>query len=261
MKKHYLVYQITNLINDKIYIGIHSTENSEDGYMVSGKNLRAAIKDFGIENFKKEILFDFDNPEEMIAKEIELVDRKFISMHNVYNIKLGGEGWQGSDTIPVKDTYGSRFKVHKTDDRWLNGELKHISAGNVTVRDDNGKTFSVSVNDPRYLSGELKFISVGKNKNKILSKDLMGNVFLVPNNDERFKSGELINFWIGRTHSDKTKKIISEKSKIHQKGEKNSQFGTCWIYNIELKENKKIKKVEIDSFLLEGWIRGRKLKF
>jgi len=260
-KQHYLVYQITNLINGKIYIGIHSTKNINDGYMGSGKNLRAAIKEFGIENFKKEILFDFDNPEEMIAKEIELVDRKFISHLNVYNIKLGGEGWQSSNMVPVKDIDGNRLKVHKTDERYLKGELKHISAGNVTVRDTSGKTFNVSIDDPRYLSGELQFILIEHHKNKILSKDLYGNAFLVSTDDERLKSGELINFWIGRNHSEKTKQIISEKSKIHQKGEGNSQFGTCWIHSIELKENKKIKKTELNSFLSEGWIKGRKMKF
>jgi len=39
-----------------------------------------------------------------------------------------------------------------------------------------------------------------------------------------------------------------------KKGKANSQYGTIWICNIELKENKKISK---DGDIPEGWIKGR----
>lgn len=49
-------------------------------------------------------------------------------------------------------------------------------------------------------------------------------------------------------------RFISE----NQSGEGNSQYGTCWIYNKEQDKALKIKKEEIDSYILEGWIKGRK---
>ena len=49
-------------------------------------------------------------------------------------------------------------------------------------------------------------------------------------------------------------KFIGAKNKISALGEGNSQYGTRWICNIELKENKKISKQEN---LPEGWILGR----
>ena len=38
---HY-VYEITNNINGKIYVGVHSTKDVNDGYMGSGKHLKQA---------------------------------------------------------------------------------------------------------------------------------------------------------------------------------------------------------------------------
>ena len=88
----YTVYKTTNLVNGKIYIGSHKTNDLDDGYLGSGKYLRRAIENHGRENFKKEILFVFDNPGDMYAKEAELVDEDFLSEENTYNLKVGGFG-------------------------------------------------------------------------------------------------------------------------------------------------------------------------
>lgn len=49
-------------------------------------------------------------------------------------------------------------------------------------------------------------------------------------------------------------KYMSKNAKILSKGERNSQHGTCWICNPELKENKKIKNGES---IPSGWLLGR----
>lgn len=54
------------------------------------------------------------------------------------------------------------------------------------------------------------------------------------------------------------------KSKLRKPkniGEGNSQFGTCWIHNLDLKQSMKIKKENIDMFIQAGWVKGRKIKF
>lgn len=58
----------------------------------------------------------------------------------------------------------------------------------------------------------------------------------------------------GKTHSLETKKKISNKSSIHQRGSGNSQYGTMWIHSPEEKKSKKIKK---DENIPEGWLLGR----
>ena len=54
---------------------------------------------------------------------------------------------------------------------------------------------------------------------------------------------------------------FSESMSISQSGERNSQFGTIWIHNLELKENKKIKKDEFISWVQEGRCKGRVFDF
>lgn len=90
----YIVYQITNLLNSKIYIGVHkiSDPNIDDGYMGSSKYLTNAIRKNGAHNFKKEILHSFDNEKLAYDKEAELVTEDFIKRSDTYNIKPGGYG-------------------------------------------------------------------------------------------------------------------------------------------------------------------------
>jgi hypothetical protein len=90
----FYVYQITNLINGKIYVGKHkSTKHpNENGYYGSGKQINAAIKKYGISNFKKEVLCYCDSLEEMAAKEAEIVTEDFVKRKDTYNMHKGGLG-------------------------------------------------------------------------------------------------------------------------------------------------------------------------
>ena len=58
--------------------------------MGSGLWLKREQKRLGIENFKKEILFECSSEEEMNAKEAELVNREFVDRDDTYNRVLGG---------------------------------------------------------------------------------------------------------------------------------------------------------------------------
>lgn len=88
----YLIYKTTNLINNKIYIGSHRTGNIEDNYLGSGTLLKQAIKKYGKENFIKEILYIFDNADEMVQMERDLVNEEFVNQRNTYNMEIGGSG-------------------------------------------------------------------------------------------------------------------------------------------------------------------------
>lgn len=91
----YTIYKITNKIDGKIYIGKHQTQNLNDGYMGSGKNLKRAIAKHGIENFTKEILFHAASEDEMNSKEAEIVTEEFCARDDTYNLCPGGQGGWG----------------------------------------------------------------------------------------------------------------------------------------------------------------------
>lgn len=101
----YIVYKTTNLVNNFIYIGVHKTENPEvwDHYLGNGiydnrpltykkskTALQQAVSQFGIKNFKREIISIFDTCEEAYALEGLIVNDDFLARHDVYNMIKGG---------------------------------------------------------------------------------------------------------------------------------------------------------------------------
>jgi hypothetical protein len=88
----YYLYKITNILDRKIYIGVHKTKDLNDNYMGSGKLIKRAIKKHGIENFSKEIIEYFNDEESMLFKEQQIVNGTFVSSDETYNIVEGGHG-------------------------------------------------------------------------------------------------------------------------------------------------------------------------
>lgn len=90
-KKHNYFYKTTNLINGKYYYGIHSTNKLNDGYIGSGRVFISAVKKYGKENFKKEIIADYPTRKEASDHEKLVVTPELIELDECYNFKSGGE--------------------------------------------------------------------------------------------------------------------------------------------------------------------------
>lgn len=106
----YTVYKTTNLINNKHYIGVHKTNNPSDGYFGSGRAIEEALRKYGKDNFKKEVLFITESKDEAYKLEAELtVD---FNTNKTYNMRKGGVGGFTKENArkgydKVKDKFGS----------------------------------------------------------------------------------------------------------------------------------------------------------
>ena len=109
-EKKYFVYKHT-FPNNKVYIGITQQEPEKRwkngfGYDSHQELMKKAIKKYGWENIKHEILFKKLTKKEACEKEIELIALyDSTNKQKGYNISKGGEG-----TIGVKPTMESKEK-------------------------------------------------------------------------------------------------------------------------------------------------------
>ena len=91
-KKYHYIYKITCLRNERYYIGMHSTDNLEDGYMGGGKRIKNSVKKHGKDAHRKEILEFFENREDLRNREIQLVNEELLNDPMCINLNKGGDG-------------------------------------------------------------------------------------------------------------------------------------------------------------------------
>jgi hypothetical protein len=210
-RKYHIIYKTTNLVNGKFYIGMHSTDDLNDGYMGSGKRLRYSLDKYGKENHQFEILEFCQTRKDVILREEEIVNEQFLGDPLCLNLVCGGKGgFQGADGWLGKNNSEAFSEKYQNDEKFKASMKAKWTAHKVKLRDEGFKFFDGTSYD-----------------------------------------------WTGKNHSDDTKKKMRNSHLGKHTKEKNSQFGTCWICNEELQENKKIKNEELQQWIDYGWIKGR----
>lgn len=160
--KYHFVYIITNKINHKFYIGKHSTDDLDDGYMGSGTAINKAIQKYGIENFSKRILCFCDSAEDAYKVEEFLVTNNLIKREDCYNMKTGGDGGIFSEAARK-----NLSKIRKGRIPWNKGKTNIYSEETLLKM---GANKLKGENHPFYnrqLSDEHKKKISNSNKNKI----------------------------------------------------------------------------------------------
>lgn len=211
---HY-VYQITNLINGKIYVGKHSTNDLNDGYMGSGKLLNLAINKHGVENFRKHIIKMCETSEEAFEFERHVVNEQFVTNKNTYNLTMGGSS------------------------NWF-----HINS-DIAFRKEKNRRAAITMNSKTWADEDFRKRTSERMKNLHFEGQLSA-----PKCD-----------WTGRRHNDLTKAKIGKANSVHQSGTSNSQYGTVWVSNYDLKKSVRIKCEELSHYLDLGWSKGRKMNW
>lgn len=264
---HY-VYKITNLMDGKYYIGVHSLNKSPnttpltDNYWGSGTLIHLIIKELGKANFKKEIISICDTREQSLALEEKLVSLDTLNDPLCYNLALGGTSFKkGSIPVYTKNKDKIIFLPQKVA---RENELSIVQDNPVYLFNKKSNTITIS-NDVNNLGEDIKLLRPvltngdSKRRDKLISR-LKGKVLavrtgdntraavLLEKDDPRLLSGEFVGFTKGLK--------LSEEAREKKRGNNNPSYNTVWITDGKL--NKKIEKCQ-SLDLPEGWALGRTL--
>lgn len=214
----FLIYKTTNLTTGKIYIGCHITDNQNDGYIGSGTLLKRAIAKYGVEDFVSEIIEECDTVDSMLSREREIVNEVFVQNDDTYNLTIGG---------------GSFWHINKTGKNLYGRNAENLAKLGRLGTDTHNRLLSES---DEYRERYSKAVSEGLAR--------------------AYANGHKPSF-LGKQHTEHTKRLIGDQNALKQSGSRNSQYGTCWIKKSDTCETRKVKREELPNWLAQGWERGR----
>jgi hypothetical protein len=101
-RKYHIIYKTTCAITGKWYLGMHSTDDLNDGYIGSGQLLWKSIKKYGKENHTYQVLEMLPSRKELSLREAELITEEVRADEQCLNLRNGGTGndpgfWQMTD--------------------------------------------------------------------------------------------------------------------------------------------------------------------
>jgi len=94
-RKYNYIYKTTCNVTGRYYIGMHSTDDLNDGYMGSGKRLWNSFNYHGKDNHSMEILEYLPTRKELKKREAELVNEDTLKDEMCMNLMTGGQGGHG----------------------------------------------------------------------------------------------------------------------------------------------------------------------
>lgn len=243
----------TNLVNGKRYIGLKHSDKFVPTYYGSGKIIKRALKKYGTENFKVEIIEECNSREEL--RECE---RKWISYYNAqkddmfYNIAEGGQF--GSCIAGFNEEELKLYKQHLSEgvkQSYINNpELRKQRSD--STRQARANKFWCS--DPKKKSEDMKrrwrdnrekeLASIRKAAKERVASGASKEVWKVHKHP-----------WIGRHHTEETKKLISEHTDVHGIKNPNRKAGKLLLNGEEVLEFQ--LTLDMHSYLSERGIARR----
>lgn len=143
--KYHYIYKTTNKVTGKFYIGLHSTNNLNDGYMGSGKRLKYSLNKYGCENHVVEILEFSDSRDELCEREKEIITEDLLSLSLCMNLALGGG--RGFDYINKRSEIQQKAQLAsiisqkelRKDPAWVRKKYENTSKGQLKSYENGRK--------------------------------------------------------------------------------------------------------------------------
>lgn len=149
-----LVYKITNRVNGKAYVGL-TTKTLKQRWQKHGDRtveglhtpFYNALRKYGFENFKREILYETSSVEELRVCERALIASHGTLILEGYNVDIGGELGYVPSELRSRGESRALAKLNEEDIKFIR-ELKYSALSNPELRyffELRGKKISRSV--------------------------------------------------------------------------------------------------------------------
>ena len=211
------VYMWTNNINGKRYIGLHKGK-VDDGYIGSGVIFKRSVDMYGIDNFDRQILhFEYGSDEQLYQKEFDIINEfNAVNDRMYYNTT-------NYDPKYVQFQNGVRTRVLSDDTK----ELIRQSRTGTMASDETKKKMSDTQKNRKFTQEHRQKLSNSQlgDKNHQSGKKWYNNgvtdkTFYPDTQPDGWVLGRVRgvykgkdNPFYGKTHSDETKRKISESKR------------------------------------------------
>lgn len=255
--KYGFVYETTNLITGQKYIGQHkrsfydSNDPDDSWYLGSGKLLGNAIECYGIENFSREILEDYDSAEELNERElyyITLFDA--VNSHDYYNLSdAPQQGYPVTKGMKLPEYWRNNLSAAKrksvSDGTWINP---------TTTKEGVSEKISKSLKEG-YSTGRIK--KMYGSDNPASTPEIRKKISLAVK--EAMNRPEVKEKSLAKGKKLSQDEEFSKKISEGRLGEKNPCYGKIWINDGE--HNKRVYREEyLRDFKSQGFVEGRLCK-
>ena len=144
--QYHFIYKITNTKNLKYYIGMHSTNDLNDGYFGTGKRIRNSVRKHGKDAHLMEILEFFDERRSLVEREKELINENLLNDPLCLNLSLGGSGgctpgitWRSETQRELNKRGYERLRyLWENDSEWADKTRNNMSISRKKVYEKNG---------------------------------------------------------------------------------------------------------------------------
>jgi hypothetical protein len=240
--KFHFIYKTLNIKNGKFYIGMHSTNDLDDGYWGSGDLLRSSIRHHGKEYHVREILEFLPDRASLDLREQEIVNSDLIKDPHCMNLQIGGGSGFGFSEERLKEISLKGQEAFRS--KLLDPEFK--------------KKFGDRVKDHNRIKKELGlFKKTTGTTGKTHSEEAKSKIGLA-NSESQLgeRNSQFGTIWVSKDGV--SKKIDSSEFCVYEldgwirgrnaKGNSNR----FWVYKDQQK--KRVLEKDLDVYISNGWI-------